>query len=426
MEMKGQHLIVDAYDCRAELLNNADELKTLMLDTLRELELEILLACFHSFSPQGVTGIIAISTSHFSIHTWPEYGYAAFDLYTCSPQDTWPVLRKFLGKIGAGRATAIEIKRGMERQISPIYSKEPHPRFTDSRRPGNAWDMKILKEIKNGGHHILYQGSSELNDILLVEAKDLRLYLNEEFQFSSLDERHYHEALVLPAMELAKSRKRVLILGGGDGLAVREVIKYHDVSHIDLVEIDPMIIKLAANEPAFVDVNEGSLKDNRLKIHTLDAKLYLMGEMNGYDVIIIDFPDPVDTETSLLYTKELFDQVGRHLNTNGIIVCQSSSPADTPRVYWSIAKTLQAAGFKTEAFYSVVPSFGMWGFHIAQRGNFVKKWPQISVHHEAIEANVEPLFHLPPKFHPPKTGLIINSKNNLKLHELYQQEMGNI
>lgn len=422
MDIRGQHLIVDAYDCNADFLNNADALKNLMLETLRELQVEILLAYFHSFSPQGVTGIIAIATSHFSIHTWPEHGYAALDLYTCAPQDALPPLKKFLGKLEAKRVRLAEINRGTDGRNRPETEMDNW-----ARRPwGNDWDMKILKEIKNGRHRILYQGQSQFHDIFLVEAKDVRLYLNEEFQFSSLDERHYHEPLVLPAMELAKSRKRVLILGGGDGLALREVIKYQEVSHVDLVDIDPKVISLAKHEPALVAVNAGSFKDKRVTVHAVDAKEYVNRSIKGYDVIIIDFPDPVDAETSQLYTKEFFGQIGKHLTSGGIIACQAISPKGTAKVFWSIAKTWKAAGFHTKPYYSVVPSFGVWGFHLASRERITKKLPVISVPHQAIESNLEAIFQFPPTIPALKTGLIINSQSNLKLHELYQEEIGGL
>ncbi|GHI00961.1 adenosylmethionine decarboxylase [Neobacillus kokaensis] len=422
MEIKGQHLIVDAYDCQVELINNADDLKRLMLETLRELQLEVLLAYFHSFSPQGVTGIVAISTSHFSIHTWPEYGYSALDLYTCSPMDALPALKKFLGKIGAGRANIYEIKRGME---GLIFTNREGDKLLHSagRRRGDKWDWKILKEIKNGNHPILFKGKSKFHDILLVEAKDLRLYMNDQLQFSSLDEKHYHEALVLPVMELAPSREHVLILGGGDGFALREVLKYPDVFHVDLVDIDPMIIHLAKNERALVTANHGSLKDNRVTVHTMDAREYVNGNNKGYDVVIIDFPDPADHDTSLLYTKEFFEHVARHLNTEGLLACQANSPKGTPKVYWSIGKTLQASGFKTKPYFTLVPSFGVWGFYLVSRKSILKKLPELSVPHQAINSNLE---LLPPTLHSPQTGLIINSENNLRLHELYQEEIEKI
>lgn len=422
MDIKGQHLVVDAYDCCPELLNDTEALKRLMLDALRELNLEVLLAYFHPFSPQGVTGVIAISTSHFTIHTWPEHGYAALDFYTCSLDDGWPALKKLLSQLGTGRFCMYEITRGIQGQFLSNQEQDGVLRDSNQADYGSEWDIKVLREIKNGNHKILYDGSSRHHDIFLAEPKNLQLFMDQELQFSSLDERHYHEALVLPAMEMTKSRERVLILGGGDGLALREVLKYPDVLHVDLVDIDEVVLYLAKNEPAFTALNAGSLKDSRVTIHNMDAKEYISKGNKGYGVIIIDFTDPIDAVSSSLYTMELYQEVGKHLLAKGMIICQANSPKNSPRVFWSIGKTLNAAGFQTKPYFNVVPSFGLWGFHLASREGFKKNIPNIIVPHQAIPSNLETLFKHSVTIKAPKTGLIINSISNLKLHEIYQQE----
>jgi spermidine synthase len=172
--------------------------------------------------------------------------------------------------------------------------------------------------------------------------------------------------------------------------------------------------------------NAGSLKDGRVKVHIMDAREYLQGKMESYGVIIIDFPDPVNPVASSLYTKELFNEARRHLDPEGVMVCQANSPKNTPRVFWSIAGTLNAAGLQTKAYYTVVPSFGVWGFHLASRRSLTKKLPLITVPHQAIKSNLEPLFNLPPTLQPPEKGLIINSKYDLRLHNLYLEEVEEI
>lgn len=112
MDTNGQHFVIDAFECQNDMLNNAKELEDLLTRAINQLEMEILSSHFHSFFPQGVTGIIGISTSHFSIHTWPEHGYAALDLYTCGDQNIWPVLREILLILQVGRSDVYEIFRG--------------------------------------------------------------------------------------------------------------------------------------------------------------------------------------------------------------------------------------------------------------------------------------------------------------------------
>ncbi len=287
---------------------------------------------------------------------------------------------------------------------------------------GNDWDMRQLKEKTLGKHDILYHGSSPFQDILLVKANDVRLYLNQELQFCSLDERYYHEALVYPVMEMAASHERVLILGGGDGLALREVLKYPDVLHVDLVDIDPIMLQLSKTETALLEQNNQSFLDDRVHAHIEDAKKYITGNLNTYNVIIIDFPDPVDPIISTLYTKELFSQIASHLTDDGFLVCQSNSTEDAPKAYWSIAKTFEEAGLYTKPYNIIVPSFGLWGFHLASHRKYTETIPQISVPHQAIET-IEPLFKISSDLMSFQKDAIVNSKDNLTLHELYKEEM---
>lgn len=436
MDTSGFHLIIDAYECDSAILNDKKKLKEMMISAIDHLGMEILLTKFHSFSPQGVTGVIGISTSHFSIHTWPEHGYAAFDLYTCGNQNIWPPIEKILHKIKAKRVTLYDLSRGNEAGHRPVMKKlslDANASYEETKKPiklfelrndrGNDWDMKQLKEILSGKHDVLYHGSSPYQDILLVQANDLRLYLNQELQFCSLDERHYHEALVFPVMEAAASHKRILILGGGDGLALREVLKYPNVRHVDLVDIDAMMIQLSKTEPALLKQNNRSFLDERVQVHIEDAKNYLSKEHKKYNVIIIDFPDPVDAVISSLYTKELFRNVANHLAEDGALVCQSNSSEDAPVTYWSIGKTIEEAGLKTIPYNVTVPSFGLWGFHLAAHQNLPDKLPGISVPHHALQTNMEQLFKISDDIISQQTNAVINSIDELTLHKVYQGEI---
>lgn len=435
MDLKGQHLIIDAYECQPDILNDAGRLKEVLTKAIDDIGMEILSVHFHSFSPQGVTGVIGISTSHFSIHTWPEQGYAALDLYTCGNQEIWPAFKEILHQIDAKRVEVYELTRGEESLHTPamkklnltsdtvnIKTEHSSELFQLRDDQGNDWDMMQLKEITLGKHDILYHGSSPFQNILLVKANDVRLYLNQELQFCSLDERYYHEALVYPVMEMVASHERVLILGGGDGLALREVLKYPDVLHVDLVDIDPIMLQLSKTEPALLEQNNQSFLDDRVHAHIEDAKKYITGNLNPYNVIIIDFPDPVDPIISTLYTKELFSQIASHLTDDGFLVCQSNSPEDAPKAYWSIAKTFEEAGLYTKPYNIIVPSFGLWGFHLASHRKFTETIPPISVPHQAIQ-NMEPLFQISSNLMSFQKDAIVNSKDNLRLHELYQEEI---
>ena len=389
MNIKGKQFVIDAFECDANLLDQTDLLKELLTKAIVDLDMEILSTTFHSVSPQGVTGVIMISTSHISIHTWPEYGYAALDLYTCEEKKLWPVLKELLVKMKATRAYVHEIKRGVEANDHPAIMNEVHFASETVGREDlqkvlnnsdrNDGDRLQLKEKLAGNHQGMYRKSRPFQDIF-VEAKDL----HQNLQFPSLDERYYHEALVFPVMESAISHERVLILGGGDGLALREVLKYPNVKHVDLVDIDSKMIELAKTNKALVAQNNRSLFDERVHVHIQEAKKYIIKSLQPYDVIIIDFPDPVDSVNSSLYTKELFSQVSLLLAEDGTLVCQSNSPEDAPRTFWSIGKTIQQAGLHTRGYKVFVPSFGLWGFHLASYKEYLDEFPDVSVPHKTI------------------------------------------
>ncbi|WP_354237441.1 adenosylmethionine decarboxylase [Bacillus oleivorans] len=433
MDTNGVHFIIDAFSCDDQILNDANLLENILKKAVSDLGMVMLSSRFHTFSPQGVTGVIVLSTSHISIHTWPEHRYASIDLYTCG-NPNWPVLNELLLTLKAEKAHVYEISRGNEHISSPAWkeiSLTANSTQDDIKKKvieikekqGNDWDKLQLKEILEDKHQIYHSESTPFQDILLLEVNDLRLYLNQELQFSSLDERHYHEALVYPVMENAKKHERVLILGGGDGLALREVLKYPDVLHVDLVDIDRKIIELAKTNPKLLVLNMGSFHDERVSVHTEDAKKFIDRKQEPYDVIFIDFPDPADPIISSLYTKEVFKQITNLLEQDGVLVCQSGSPEDTPTVYWSIAKTLESAGLFTRGYVSVVPSFGLWGFHLASRLDLRSIKFNISVPHRALKDDTSYLFKLPDKLVSMQKNAFINSKDSLELHNHYLREL---
>ncbi|HIC19786.1 TPA: polyamine aminopropyltransferase, partial [Candidatus Poribacteria bacterium] len=158
--------------------------------------------------------------------------------------------------------------------------------------------------------------------------KDLRLFIDGNLQFSSVDEYRYHEALVHPAMNLADKRANVLILGGGDGLAAREVLRYPEVKRIVLIDIDPEITKVCSSYPEIVELNQGSLLNAKVTVINQDAyKFVEWGYHNQkFDVVIIDLPDPNHESLSKLYSVTFYRLIGNILNAKGVIVTQSTSP----------------------------------------------------------------------------------------------------
>ncbi len=249
---------------------------------------------------------------------------------------------------------------------------------------------------------IVYSKTSKYQHMLITEssAGEISCYINGHLQFNGADEFVYHENLVHPAMSIATRKKRVLILGGGDGLALREVLKYPEVEEVTLVDLDPMMTELAATNPYFVRMNQGSLSDAKvniiknhalvegknetlvvpnqkspfqrsegavaeIKILNIDAAKFVEQVAGRFDVIIMDFPDPNSMELSKLYARHFYENVKKRLAVSGVLVQQSTSPIYARDAFLCIGRTLAASGFAVIPYHDNVPSFGEWGWWMA-------------------------------------------------------------
>lgn len=230
--------------------------------------------------------------------------------------------------------------------------------------------ITFQSEQRYFGDPIVYEHYSPYQRLVLTQWKnDTRLYINGNLQFSSRDEARYHEALVLPIMQSTSPHQHVLILGGGDGFAAREVLKYPDVEQLTLVDLDPDMIHTFQTFPRLVHLNANALNNPKIHIVNDDAAQWLEKNQNLFDVIIIDFPDPSNFSLGKLYSVPMYRLVKRHLRNHGKIVVQSTSPYFAPNAYWSVVTTLEAAGLRTAPYHVYVPSFGEWGFVLAMPHN---------------------------------------------------------
>jgi spermidine synthase len=219
--------------------------------------------------------------------------------------------------------------------------------------------------------HVLYSESSKYQRIVVTaSSQGVRLFLNGNLQFHSRDEYRYHEALVHPVMAGQGAPKNVLVLGGGDGMAAREILKYPSVEHVTLVELDPHMTELFSSQPLLRKLNADSLLSPKLKVVNADAFAWLEQVQGSYDVIIIDFPDPTNFSIGKLYTSSFYRLVDQHLSASGYAVVQTTSPLIARKSFWTVATTLEAAGLTTTPYHVHVPSFGEWGFIIASRRPF--------------------------------------------------------
>ncbi len=201
--------------------------------------------------------------------------------------------------------------------------------------------------------------------LVMTQWKDFYwLYINGQEQFSTFDEEKYHEPLVHPALNLTRNAESVLILGGGDGLALREVLKYKNVKKVTLVDLDSVMTQLASNHPVLTHINNHSFLDPRVNVKNQDAFHFLDQNVNLYGVIIVDLPDPDSIDLMHVYSLNFYTLLKKHLIKDGVLVTQATSPYFAKDAFLCILKTVKKAGFTTLPYHNQIPTMGEWGWVI--------------------------------------------------------------
>ena len=201
--------------------------------------------------------------------------------------------------------------------------------------------------------------------VLTRNRAGFQLFLNGHLQFSSVDEYRYHEALVHPAFAVVPGARRIAVLGGGDGLAVREILKQPGVESVTLVDLDPAMTEMARSQPLVSRLNAHALDSPKVKVVNEDAMVWLPKGTDLYDIVFVDFPDPNSFSVGKLYTSRFYGMVKRRLDPDGAMAVQSTSPLFARQSFWIVERTIAAAGFATRPYHAAVPSFGEWGFVLA-------------------------------------------------------------
>ncbi|AMO23174.1 polyamine aminopropyltransferase [Ramlibacter solisilvae] len=232
----------------------------------------------------------------------------------------------------------------------------------------SAHQITTLAEDRFYQDPVVFAASSPYQRIVVTHGRaGHRLFLNGNLQFAERDEYRYHEALVHPVMSGHGAARRVAILGGGDGMAVREVLRYPQVESITLVELDPNMTHLFATHQTLARLNGGALASPKLRIVNADAFQWLQDGSEMFDVIIVDFPDPTNFSIGKLYTNSFYALLDKRLAASGYAVIQTTSPLVARQSFWTVAQTLESVGLRTAPYHAHVPSFGEWGFVIAGR-----------------------------------------------------------
>jgi len=231
--------------------------------------------------------------------------------------------------------------------------------------------LSLSEQAQYPGQAVFAKSTAYQRIVVTRQADDIRLFLNGNLQFSSRDEYRYHEALVHPLMAEVNQPLRVLVLGGGDGLALREILKYPTVESITLVDLDPEMTVLFTNTPFLAGLNGGAFHSPKVHVINADAFVWLQSARATYDAIVVDFPDPSNYSIGKLFSLTFYRKLHTVLAPGGWAVIQSTSPYVAPQAFWCVDHTLQAAGFSTAAYHALVPSFGEWGFVLAGHSDYV-------------------------------------------------------
>ncbi len=283
-----------------------------------------------------------------------------------------------------------------------------------------------LTELSEEGLYadpVVYTKSTRYQRIVMTRTGNhFQLFLNGQLQFSSADEYRYHEALVQPAFAVRPAAARVLILGGGDGLAAREVLKHAGVREVVLVDLDPEMTRLAKDNVMLRELNAAALSDPRVRVVNEDALIWLQHERSLFDLAFVDFPDPHSHSLGKLYTSHFYALLRRRLDPElGLAAVQSTSPLLARRSFWCINRTMEAAGFFVRPYHALVPSFGEWGFALGGVSPFeAPAEPALAGLRSLDGPSLRALFVLGPDMGPLPTE--VNRLNNQVLVRYYEEE----
>lgn len=276
------------------------------------------------------------------------------------------------------------------------------------------------------GDPIIHAENTPYQRIVITQwHSDLRLYLNGNLQFSSIDEHRYHEALIHPALSSLPWAQQVLVIGGGDGLAVRELLKYPNLKGITLVDLDQAMTTLFRSSEPLLRLNQGSLNNPRVHVITADAARWLENNDAVFDAIIVDLPDPSNYGLGKLYSVPFYRLLQKHLSEKGYVVIQSTSPYFAPRSYWCVNATLRDAGLHTWPYHTYVPSFGDWGFILAGKRDDYTPPQHFSVPLRYLDGpTTTEMFRFPRDMAPPDVQP--NRLNNQSLVQYFQQDWSQV
>ena len=376
----GRHILVEFFDCDAVILNNTSLIETSMLEAARLAKATIINSTFHHFSPFGVSGVVVVQESHLAIHTWPEYGYAAVDIFTCGHTiSPWIAYRYLQTAFKAANGSAIEINRGQ------IELMKPHDvNFLNSvANPNNPQPQSEEQSfwfddrVENMGlsvqcRSLLFRQQSPYQLVQVFDTHHFgkMLTIDTMVMCTEKDEFIYHEMITHPAMLLHNKPQNILVIGGGDGGTVRELLKHDSVEKITMVEIDRVVVDACRQ---FLPQISQQLDNPKLDLIIGDGIEFVQNApAESFDVVIIDGSDPVGPAEGLFSTA-FFQNVHKCLKSDGLLALQTESPTCNSQAFVALNHCFKDifGASNAHCYLAAIPTYpsGLWSFHLVSKQN---------------------------------------------------------
>jgi len=372
----GNHILVEFMNCDPKIMNDVAGIERDMVAAAQKAGATVINSTFHHFSPWGVSGVVVIQESHLAIHTWPEYGYAAVDLFTCGEMDAWISFDHLKECFGSTSYSAIEMKRGsvnlLTRNDFDMTSMRQRAGETAWRNPDfytrNVWftdkDEDQALSLRFTGE-VFYDVQSPFQRVRIIESYKYgkMLALDDMVMTTIKDEFHYHEMISHPSMFTHGNARNILVIGGGDGGTVREILRHEGVEKVTMVEIDGEVIKACKEHLPQI---AAAFDHPKLDLIVDDGIAFIKNAApETYDIIIVDGSDPVGPAEGL-FSVEFYTNCYNALKKNGILVSQGESPKFNDKAFAELNHTLQGIFGTNNAPVSLffVPTYptGMWSF----------------------------------------------------------------
>ncbi|MBN1154230.1 polyamine aminopropyltransferase [candidate division KSB1 bacterium] len=380
MESLGRHILVEFFNCNPEILNDVMEMESSMFNAATISGATVINSHFHHFSPYGVSGVVIIQESHLSVHTWPEYQYASADLYTCGEGvNPWLAFDYLQDTFQAKNYSVLELHRGSLNLLERIpFNAENFRKIVEDRinidSPRRSFwitdkDENIALSLRASGE-VVYDQTSSYQRIRIYNSYGFgkTLTIDNMVMCTEKDEKNYHEMISHPAIFAHGNVKNVLVIGGGDGGTIREVLKHEAVENVTMVEIDEKVIEASRQ---YLPELSKEFDNKKLDLQIGDGIKYVdRSPAEAFDLIIIDGSDPVGPARGL-FSEKFYENCKRILKKDGILVTQGESPIFNQAVFIELNGCLKKVFGNDHVEVSLfhIPTYpsGIWSFQIASK-----------------------------------------------------------